>query len=180
MSDAAPAVPAGWGPRGTAGVSFAAALTFDAVDVTPRRQRPVLDDFSLALSPARSSASSANPARASRPSSAPPPASSASTRGRILINDEVVSGPGIHVPPDRRGIGLMFQDFALFPHMTLLANVTFGLQPLGRAAALAQARAGAEARRPRRPRRPTTRTCCPAASSSAWRSPAPSRRAPAS
>ncbi len=68
------------------------------------------------------------------------PASSASMAGRCRINDEIVSGPGVHAKPDRRGIGLMFQDFALFPHLSLLHNVTFGLRKLGRAAALAQAR----------------------------------------
>jgi iron(III) transport system ATP-binding protein len=54
------------------------------------------------------------------------------TGGRILINDEVVAGPGIHIPPERRGVGLMFQDFALFPHLTLLENTAFGLKALAR------------------------------------------------
>ena len=47
--------------------------------------------------------------------------------GRLLINDQTVAGPGIFVTPEKRGIGLMFQDFALFPHMTVAANVAFGL-----------------------------------------------------
>ncbi len=55
--------------------------------------------------------------------------------GRVLINDRAVSdGPGF-LPPERRGVGLMFQDFALFPHLTNLANVMFGLKSLPRAEA---------------------------------------------
>lgn len=51
-------------------------------------------------------------------------------QGRILINDRAVSGGADFLPPERRGVGLMFQDFALFPHLTNLANVTFGLKSL--------------------------------------------------
>jgi iron(III) transport system ATP-binding protein len=61
--------------------------------------------------------------------------------GAVRINGTTVSAPGFNTPPDRRGIGLMFQDFALFPHLTVLQNVLFGLRRLGREAALGQARA---------------------------------------
>ena len=56
-------------------------------------------------------------------------------RGRITIDEQVVAEPGTHVPPEDRGIGLMFQDYALFPHLTIVDNVTFGLsrQPRHRA-----------------------------------------------
>jgi iron(III) transport system ATP-binding protein len=54
------------------------------------------------------------------------------TQGRILINDRAVSGGPSFLPPERRGVGLMFQDFALFPHLTNLANVMFGLKSLPR------------------------------------------------
>ncbi len=47
--------------------------------------------------------------------------------GKIVIDDETVAEPGLHVPPERRGIGLMFQDYALFPHLSIIDNVTFGL-----------------------------------------------------
>ncbi len=48
--------------------------------------------------------------------------------GEIVLAGKVVAGPGVHVPPERRGVGLVFQDFALFPHLTLAANVGFGLR----------------------------------------------------
>ena len=39
----------------------------------------------------------------------------------------MVACPGIDVPPEKRCVGLVFQDFALFPHMTVADNVAFGL-----------------------------------------------------
>lgn len=48
-------------------------------------------------------------------------------RGRIVIDDEIVADKNTHVPPEHRGIGLMFQDYALFPHLNIIDNVTFGL-----------------------------------------------------
>jgi iron(III) transport system ATP-binding protein len=47
--------------------------------------------------------------------------------GIISGPHEVLSEPGVHVPPEARGIGLVFQDYALFPHLTILDNVAFGL-----------------------------------------------------
>jgi iron(III) transport system ATP-binding protein len=49
--------------------------------------------------------------------------------GRILLGGQVVAGEGQWIPPERRGVGLVFQDFALFPHLDVLANVMFGLRP---------------------------------------------------
>ena len=51
-----------------------------------------------------------------------------------------VSGPRTFLEPERRGIGLMFQDYALFPHMTILQNIMFGLKDLSAAEAGVAAR----------------------------------------
>ena len=49
-------------------------------------------------------------------------------QGVILIDGAPVFGPGRNLPPEARGVGLMFQDFALFPHLTVAGNVAFGLR----------------------------------------------------
>ena len=48
--------------------------------------------------------------------------------GEVRLDGQTVAGPGVHVPPEVRSVGLMFQDFALFPHLTVAENVGFGLR----------------------------------------------------
>ena len=50
--------------------------------------------------------------------------------GKISINGTVVSEPGrgVHVSPDSRGIGMVFQDYAVWPHMTVFENVAYPLK----------------------------------------------------
>jgi len=50
--------------------------------------------------------------------------------GEIVIRDDIVSSPTTHVDVTRRQVGVVFQDFALFPHLTVSQNITFGLHQL--------------------------------------------------
>ena len=129
--------------RGKAAVTFAAQLTLEEVS---RRYGEVLalDRVSLDIAPSEvlcllgpsgcgKSTLLRVAAGVERPSS-----------GRILLDGQEVSGPDNFVPPERRGIGLMFQDFALFPHLSILDNVAFGLKSLTRSEAKREARAALE------------------------------------
>ena len=49
-------------------------------------------------------------------------------KGQVSIGGQVVgNGNGVHIPPEARRVGLMFQDFALFPHLTVRQNILFGV-----------------------------------------------------
>jgi iron(III) transport system ATP-binding protein len=52
--------------------------------------------------------------------------------GTVTIRGEVMAGSGRSVPPEERGVGIVFQDYALFPHLTVAENVGFGLKRLDR------------------------------------------------
>jgi iron(III) transport system ATP-binding protein len=47
--------------------------------------------------------------------------------GEILVSGQRVVGGGVHVPPEQRQVGMVFQDYALFPHLDVERNVAFGL-----------------------------------------------------
>ena len=53
--------------------------------------------------------------------------------GLVFVGGRLVEGEGRHEPPETRRVGLMFQDYALFPHLTALANVAFGLAKMPKA-----------------------------------------------
>lgn len=52
--------------------------------------------------------------------------------GTVTLDERRLEGPDTHVPPEQRGIGLVFQDQALFPHLTVFENIRFGLNNLPR------------------------------------------------
>lgn len=51
-------------------------------------------------------------------------------KGEVLLEGKVLSSVNAHIAPQKRGIGFVFQDYALFPHMSALDNVAFGLTHL--------------------------------------------------
>ena len=128
----------GWGRRGTAGVAIPMALGFEGV--TQRFGAvTALSDVSLTVRPGEIVALLGQSgcgkttllrlaAGVERPSS-----------GRVLLEGRDVSDPGDFVEPEHRGVGFVFQDYALFPHLTVGENVRFGLRGQGAAAAEATA-----------------------------------------
>jgi iron(III) transport system ATP-binding protein len=49
-------------------------------------------------------------------------------KGEIILDGRIISSKRVQVPPEQRGIGMVFQDYALFPHLSVSDNVTFGLR----------------------------------------------------
>jgi iron(III) transport system ATP-binding protein len=134
-----PVKPHEWGQRGTAGATFAGRLTFEDVSLSFGPIQAV-SGVSFDLTPGEivcllgpSGCGKTTLLRIAAGIERP-------ETGRVLIDDLEMAGPNRFVPPERRNIGLMFQDFALFPHMSIIDNVAFGLRGLRRADALSVAR----------------------------------------
>lgn len=116
-------------PRGRAAATFAARLTFENVE-RHYEDEPALNGLSLDIAPAEvvcllgpSGCGKTTLLRVASGIERP-------TAGRVLVNDVEVAGPNRFVPPEQRSVGLMFQDFALFPHLSIIENVAFGLKGL--------------------------------------------------
>jgi len=61
-------------------------------------------------------------------------------QGTIKLNGQTISAAGMSLPPEQRNIGMVFQDYALFPHCSVLDNVCFGLRKLSRTERLKRAK----------------------------------------
>ncbi len=53
--------------------------------------------------------------------------------GTVALDGHTISAPGVSLPPEQRRIGVVFQDYALFPHLTVAGNIAFGLRSAGAA-----------------------------------------------
>lgn len=54
------------------------------------------------------------------------------SQGSIKINGQVLSGEGVFIASEQRGVGMIFQDYALFPHLTVGDNILFGVKGLNK------------------------------------------------
>jgi iron(III) transport system ATP-binding protein len=119
----------GWGRRGTAGASIPATLSFEEVwqqygDVT------ALAGVTLEIAAGevvcllgQSGCGKSTLLRIAAGVEHP-------AAGRVRLDGREVAGPDRFVDPDKRGVGLMFQDYALFPHLSVLGNVSYGIRGL--------------------------------------------------
>lgn len=121
-----------WGRRGTAGATIAREMRFESISHNYDTTR-ALHDINLTIASGeivcllgQSGSGKTTLLRIAAGIEAP-------QSGRFLVDGQEYGAPDRLVPPEKRGIGLMFQDFALFPHLTVLKNVMFGLTALSSA-----------------------------------------------
>lgn len=119
-------LPDNWGRRNSAGVSIASSLRLENISLSLQGNKIVNDvSFEVApgkvlclLGPSGSGKTSILRIAAGLIENA---------SGRVFIDGRIVADEKSFLSPEKRGIGLVFQDYALFPHLTILQNVEFGL-----------------------------------------------------
>ena len=118
-----------WGRRNSAGVNIASSMTFSNIQLELGGNQ-IIQDFSLEVEAGKIlcllGPSGSGKTSLLRIAAGLLPA----TMGSISIDGQIIADEHIFVPPEKRGIGMVFQDYALFPHLTVLENVEFGLTAL--------------------------------------------------
>jgi len=130
--------PLSWGAPGTAGATFAAGLVFENVSHDYDGVESVRD-LSLSVAPGEILCLLGHSGCGKTTLMRIAAGVERQSRGKVLINGREIAGDTQFMPPEKRGIGLMFQDYALFPHMSILANVMFGLTAMSKKEATAAA-----------------------------------------
>jgi iron(III) transport system ATP-binding protein len=118
-----------WGARGTAGATIAAGLVFENVSHDYDGVSSV-KDMNLSIAPGEILCLLGHSGCGKTTLMRIAAGVERQNRGKVLINGRVVADEEVFLPPEKRGVGLMFQDYALFPHMSILNNVMFGLTNL--------------------------------------------------
>ena len=127
-----------WGRRNSAAVAIASSMSFESVGYKIDG-KPILEDISLSVEPGQVLCL-LGPSGSGKTSLLRIAAGLIEgASGTVKINDLVVADHSNFIPPEKRGVGLVFQDHALFPHLTIQQNVEFGLTALGREDARLQA-----------------------------------------
>jgi iron(III) transport system ATP-binding protein len=120
-----------WGAPGTAGATIAAGLVFENVSHDYDGVMSVRD-LSLSIAPGEILCLLGHSGCGKTTLMRIAAGVERQSHGKVLINGREVSGDDFFLPPEKRGVGLMFQDYALFPHMSILSNVMFGLTGLSK------------------------------------------------
>ena len=119
-----------WGTLGTAGASFAAEISIENLSHHYAVKTPALQNINLAVKPgeimALLGASGSGKSTLLRIIAG----LEEQVEGRILFDKREIARPGKYMPAEKRSVGLVFQDFALFPHMSVRKNVEYGLSKL--------------------------------------------------
>ncbi|WP_209001846.1 ABC transporter ATP-binding protein [Stappia albiluteola] len=118
-----------WGTRGTAAATIAARLTYENVSHDYSGVASIRD-VSLDVAPGEVLCLLGHSGCGKTTLLRIAAGVERQSRGRVLINELEVGGPQQFLPPEKRGVGLMFQDYALFPHLSIVENVMFGLTTL--------------------------------------------------
>ena len=127
-----------WGQRNSTGVVIASSMSFDNISYNTGGN-DILKDISLNVEPGEVlcllGPSGSGKTTLLRIAAGLIEEAS----GSIKIDGRTIADAKTFIPPDKRGVGLVFQDYALFPHLTILQNVEFGLTALSKSEAKTQA-----------------------------------------